>query len=111
MAPKLKLRLAAPSPPRNSFTASDYYRTTREEIYSPIPRAESLSPDSPYAELPKTSPTRRLAHIREDSSDKGERGGGRAGKRAVVFRHLVHALLRKWRRQKDRAAKSKAAQR
>ncbi|KAJ7706745.1 hypothetical protein B0H17DRAFT_1192321 [Mycena rosella] len=110
MAPKLKLRLAAPSQPRNSFTASDYYRTTREEIYSPIPRAESLSPDSPYAELSKTAPTRRLTHSREDSGDEGEGGGGRAGKRAVEFWHLFHALFRKWRRQKDRAAKSKAAQ-
>ncbi|KAJ7031270.1 hypothetical protein C8F04DRAFT_706652 [Mycena alexandri] len=52
MAPKLRLRLApsVSSPaPRNSFTQTDYYRATREEYYSPLPRVESpISPTSPY---------------------------------------------------------------
>ncbi|KAJ6531017.1 hypothetical protein B0H19DRAFT_467470 [Mycena capillaripes] len=118
MSLKLKLRLKtpAPSPPaepsRNSFTSTDYYRTTREEIYSPISRVESLSvrpPGSPYSDLPQ-SPTRstRLAHIYEgsdeaDTSDEGEEDEAaqqRVPKRTAALWHVFDALFRKWRRQK-----------
>jgi hypothetical protein len=43
MALKLKLRLNPDLPPRNSFTATDYYRDTRDEYYSPISKLASLS--------------------------------------------------------------------
>jgi len=112
MSLKLKLRLTplaqAPpfEPPRNSFTITDYYRTTREEYYSPISRAESLSPGSPYADLPQVSPTSptRLDHIREGSepgiSDEGDADETGVPKRTAVFWHVFDALFRKWRRQK-----------
>lgn len=111
MAPKLKLRLTQASPPRNSFTMTDYYRTTREEIYSPVSLAESLSPESPYAD-PSKAPPARLEHIREHPSDEGETGEDaerRVKKRAAMFLHVFQALFRKWRRQKARAGKFKVA--
>ncbi|KAF7337814.1 hypothetical protein MVEN_02004100 [Mycena venus] len=122
MSLKLKLRLtpsgsaqsAAPpvtEPPRNSFTMTDYYRATREEYYSPISRAESLSPGSLYADS-STSPT-QLGHIQEGSEldlsdDEGVEeaaasagaGAARVPKRTAVFWHVFDALFRKWRRQK-----------
>ncbi|KAJ6480776.1 hypothetical protein C8R47DRAFT_597643 [Mycena vitilis] len=87
MSPKLKLRLtsgasSSPSePPRNSFTMTDYYRPTRDEIYSPISRAESLSPGSPYASLPQ-SPTQLVrpsaAHAQRLTSRHPRRTSTRA---------------------------------
>jgi len=112
MALKSKLRLNpdSDSPARNSFTATDYYRDTRDEYFSPISKLASLSPDSPYADH-MTSPT-RLMYIPEDYSDKGGMGEGaqqRVGNRAAAaFWHIFHALFCKWRCQK---AKSKTAQR
>jgi hypothetical protein len=45
MAPKSKLRHNSDSDslPRNSFTATDYYRNTRDEYYSPVSKLASLS--------------------------------------------------------------------
>jgi hypothetical protein len=45
MSPKSKLRPNSDSDslPRNSFTATDYYRDTRDEYYSPISKLATLS--------------------------------------------------------------------
>jgi hypothetical protein len=159
MAPKSKLRLSPDSysPPRNSFTATDYYRDTRDEYYSPISKLASLSVRftilfdahlrlrcsqtvhmrrrrrASYVTRPgvrDSSLTPSQMYIPEDYSDKGgteEATQQRVGKRAAAFwvclfvyldlrpedvpQHIFHALFCKWRCQKERIAKSRAAQR
>ncbi|KAJ6623019.1 hypothetical protein B0H10DRAFT_866915 [Mycena sp. CBHHK59/15] len=50
MLPKIRLPPSKTTPPssqpRNSFTETDYYRKTREEIYSPLSRAQLESSHS-----------------------------------------------------------------
>ncbi|KAJ7605876.1 hypothetical protein FB45DRAFT_1041793 [Roridomyces roridus] len=116
--PKPKLRipltLSAPSPPRNSFTQTDYYRTTREEIHSPVSRLESLSPTSPYASrsdpsLPghgysvdyQVSPT-RLTYIQEGTEtdvkpEEAEYSPRRVDKPSAFWAALRSAIFRKRR--------------
>ncbi|KAJ6632391.1 hypothetical protein B0H10DRAFT_1938018 [Mycena sp. CBHHK59/15] len=115
MPPKLRLphlsisspRTAVTSLPRNSFTATDYYRETREEIYSPTSRAESFS--NAYAESAQRSS--HLSHIHgsskpasKDSEDPDEPW---MGKRPALFWHIFTLLFGKWRRQKPNDARSK----
>ncbi|KAJ7453539.1 hypothetical protein B0H11DRAFT_1926861 [Mycena galericulata] len=94
--PSLKLRRlvsapdSSPPPGRNSFSLTDYYRTTRDEIHSPISRVESLNPGNPYAT--------RLMYVQEISSEDEREVDGAGGNR-VAFWHAFHALCRKWPRR------------
>ncbi|KAJ7202391.1 hypothetical protein GGX14DRAFT_399556 [Mycena pura] len=76
--PRHGLPLPTPAPPRNSFTETDYYRTTKEEIHSPISRAEEpYRPQSPFGDARKASSAAgaSLTRIHEgsepESSDEG----------------------------------------
>ncbi|KAJ7202392.1 hypothetical protein GGX14DRAFT_570885 [Mycena pura] len=109
---KSKWRLVLPkwSSRRNSFSDTDYYRTTKAEIYSPVSRAaaaESFDPLGLYWEdgAPMVSSTVPLACIYEGSepdSDGGacEAAQERVEKRTAALWAVFDSLFRKRRRQK-----------
>ncbi|KAJ6622988.1 hypothetical protein B0H10DRAFT_2213993 [Mycena sp. CBHHK59/15] len=125
MLPKIRLPPSKTTPPssqpRNSFTETDYYRKTREEIYSPLSRAqlESSHSGSPLQDQYTGPAANHLPHIREDNepdapaSEEGEGEGDERhlGKRTAVFWRIFSVLFGKWRRQKADVAHDKGMHR
>ncbi|KAF7317526.1 hypothetical protein MKEN_00839400 [Mycena kentingensis (nom. inval.)] len=119
--PSLRLHLrarlpstaSAPGLPRNSFTATDYYRETKDEIHSPISwAAQQHATAAPASTSASTHPTGALGFpIRastysadDDEGSDNEAGHGAENQpRQTLWNKVKRALAGRWGRARDAA--------